>query len=140
LWGTLQGAGIATYQYWKRLKRPLPRIVANVMTFAFVNLTMIVFRSPSVATALRVSGRLVSSSTVLGVSSITRAIPLAALRMVALPIVLGSVAAFAGPTSSEIAESFRPSRWAALGVAALVTVSVMFMLAGAGSEFVYRAF
>jgi D-alanyl-lipoteichoic acid acyltransferase DltB (MBOAT superfamily) len=140
LWGTLQGAGIATYQYWKRLKRPLPRIVANVTTFVFVNLTMIVFRSPSVATALRVAGRLVAISTVLGVGSITRAIPSAALRMIALPILFGSVVAFAGPTSQGIAESFRPSRWAALGVAALVTVSVMFMLAGAGSDFVYRAF
>ncbi len=140
LWGLLQGAGIATYQYWKRVKRPMPDEVANVVTFAFVNLTMIVFRAPSVPTALRVAGRLVAAPGVLGLDAISQAIPSAVLRMIVWPIAFGCLAAFAGPTSTEIAESFRVSRVAALRVAGLVAVSFMFMLAGTGSDFVYRVF
>jgi D-alanyl-lipoteichoic acid acyltransferase DltB (MBOAT superfamily) len=140
LWGVMQGAGIATYQYWKRMKRPLPDFVATAMTFLFVNLTMIVFRAPSVPTALRVASRLVVAPSVLGIADVTHAIPSAVLRMIVWPIVLGCVLAFAGPTSQEVAERVRVSRRAAVGVAGLVTVSFMFLLAGTGSDFVYRIF
>ena len=140
LWGLLQGTGIATYQYWKRLKRPLPDFAATVVTFLFVNLTMIVFRSPSVPTALRVAGRLVVAPSVFGIADVTHAIPSAVLRMIVWPIGLGCVLAFAGPTSQEITERIHVSRGAAVGVAGLVAVSFMFLLAGTGGDFVYRVF
>lgn len=140
LWGTLQGAGIATYQYWKRLKKPMPDVVATIVTFVFVNLTMIVFRSPSVATALALAGRLVHGSEVFGIGAVTAAIPSSAIRLIALPVAFGSLVAFAGPTSSELVEGFRLSRRAAAGVAVAVAVSMVFILAGTGSDFVYRAF
>ncbi|HEY2163851.1 MAG TPA: MBOAT family O-acyltransferase [Gemmatimonadaceae bacterium] len=140
LWGVLQGAGIATYQYWKRVKRPLPDVIATAVTFAFVNVTMIVFRAPSVPTALRVAGRLLDVRTAVGVDAITVAIPSAILRVIVVPIVFGCVVAFVGPTSTEIADTFRPSRRAAVQVAGLVAVSFMFLLAGTGGDFVYRVF
>ena len=140
LWGVLQGAGIATYQYWKRFKRPMPDLAATILTFAFVNLTMIVFRSPSVATALHVAGRLVVAPRALGLDALANAIPSAVMRMIVGPITFGCVVAFVGPTSTEIADSFRPSRIAAVRVAGLVAVSFMFILAGTGSDFVYRVF
>ncbi|HEV8448916.1 MAG TPA: MBOAT family O-acyltransferase [Gemmatimonadaceae bacterium] len=140
LWGTLQGAGIAAYQYWKRLKRPMPDVAATIVTFLFINLTMVVFRSPSVPTALTLAGRLVYAPEVLGVGTVLNAIPSAAIRLIALPIAFGGVVAFAGPTSSELVEGFQLRRRAAAGVAVAVAVSVAFIVAGTGSDFVYRAF
>jgi D-alanyl-lipoteichoic acid acyltransferase DltB (MBOAT superfamily) len=140
LFGIMHGIGLATNQYWKRVRRPLPKPVAWLATFAFINLTLIVFRSPSVESALRVARRLVSSERIFDVSSVVNAIPSAVMPMIVLPIAFGCVAAFAGPTAHEIAATFRPSKRAALGVAAIIVVSFMFMLAGTGSDFVYRAF
>lgn len=140
LFGVMHGLGLATNQYWKRVKRPLPKPIAVVATFVFVNLTLIVFRSGNLGNAVWVASRLLPRERLISVADIMRAIPSAVLPMIVLPILFGSLAAFAGPTSNEIAAGFRPSRIAALGVAAILFVSFLFMMAGTGSDFVYRAF
>ncbi len=140
LFGMLHGLGLATNQYWKRIKRPLPRPIAVVATFVFVNLTLIVFRSPSVATALQVAWRLLPVQRVLGLHDVVAAIPSAVMRIIVLPIIFGCVAAFAGPTSDEIAVKFRPSWLAGLVVVAVIVVSFVYMITGTGSDFVYRVF
>jgi hypothetical protein len=50
------------------------------------------------------------------------------------------VAAFVGPTSTEIAERFQPSFRTAMGVTAVACTAVVFVLSGTGSAFLYRAF
>jgi D-alanyl-lipoteichoic acid acyltransferase DltB (MBOAT superfamily) len=140
LWGLMQGAAIAVYQYWKRLKKPLPDLVAAVVTFVFINLTMIVFRAPSVAAALHVSRLLLPGRHLLGISDVTGSLPSGALQFIILPVSFGSIVAFAGPTSTDIAEKFTPSLRAAVGVGAVVAASFVFVLAGTGSDFLYRAF
>jgi D-alanyl-lipoteichoic acid acyltransferase DltB (MBOAT superfamily) len=141
LWGLLQGSGIATYQYWKRRKRPLPRLLANVVTFAFVNLTMIVFRAPSVGAAFRVARLLLPSQHLMGVSNILGAIAGSPMPTMLPAVAFGTVAAFAGPTSTEIAERLRPSYPAAAGIAVAFAVSFVYIaVAGGGSDFAYRVF
>jgi alginate O-acetyltransferase complex protein AlgI len=140
LFGLLHGVGLATNQYWKRVKRPLPRPIAVVATFVFVNVTLIVFRSPSVATALQVAWRLVPVQRVMGLHDLVTTIPSAVMRIIALPIAFGCIVAFAGPTSDEIAATFRPSRLAGVAIFAMIVVSFMYMITGTGSDFIYRVF
>jgi alginate O-acetyltransferase complex protein AlgI len=140
LWGVFHGLGLAAYQYWKRMRRPLPPLMAAATTFLFVILSMILFRAPNVGVAIEIARRLLPGENIFGIADIRNAIPSAVLPMIALPLVFGSIAAFAGPTSSEIAERFPLTVRAALAIALTVAIAFMFMLAGTQSQFVYRAF
>lgn len=140
LWGLMQGLGIAAYQNWKRAKRPLPVPLDTIVTFAFVNLTMILFRAPNMKTAWTVISRLIPTSTSFGVADVLHRIPSDILLVSILPMLFGVVAAFTGPTAYGIASTFRPSRRAALAVVAVFGVSFLFMMAGTNTDFVYRAF
>ncbi|HTR77990.1 MAG TPA: MBOAT family O-acyltransferase [Gemmatimonadaceae bacterium] len=134
------GIALATYQYWKRLKRPLPRPLAAVVTFAFVNAAFILFRAPDVATALRLMRRLVPIGGGAGATVFTGSFANADGAVVALAMLAGAVVALVGPTSDEAAERFRPSRGAAAAVAVMTCVSFVFMSVGTASPFLYRAF
>jgi len=140
LFYAMHGFALAAYQYWKRSKRKLPRPLAMVLTFAFVNLCFVVFRAPDVMTALHVARGLLPSANLLGFSNLADALTGTDSALVVLPIIIGSIAAFAGPTSDEFAAGFRPSRRFALGTSALVLAAFVFMIAGSGSGFIYRAF
>jgi len=139
-WGFMQGVGIAAYQNWKRAKRPLPRPFDTMVTFAFVNLTMILFRAPSMATAWIVISRLFPTARPLAIGDVLQRLPAETMHVMIVPVLFGIVAAFAGPTAYEIASTFRPSRRAALAVVAVCGVSFLFMMSGTNTDFVYRAF
>jgi hypothetical protein len=62
------------------------------------------------------------------------------MPMIVWPILFGCVTAFAGPTSTDVANKFRLSHRAGFSVAAVVAVSILFVLSGTKSDFVYRAF
>jgi D-alanyl-lipoteichoic acid acyltransferase DltB (MBOAT superfamily) len=140
LYGTLHGIALATNQYWRRRKTPLPTLLAIALTFVFVNVSLILFRAPSLGAAAAFARRLLPVERLFDLSQIVTAIPSASAFMIAIPLVAGSIAAFAGPTSFEIAAKVQPSYRVAAGIAVLVGISFMFMLAGGGSDFVYRAF
>ena len=122
------------------MRHPLPPLIAAATTFLFVILSMILFRAPNVGVAMEIARRLLPGENILGIADIRNAIPSAVLPMIALPLAFGSIAAFAGPTSSEIAERFPLTVRAALAIALTVAIAFMFMLAGTQSQFVYRAF
>jgi D-alanyl-lipoteichoic acid acyltransferase DltB (MBOAT superfamily) len=140
LYGTLHGAALATNQYWRRRKTPLPPLLAIALTFTFVNVSLILFKSPSLAAAASFWRRLLPVERVFDVSVVMHAIPSAYYPMIALPIIGGCIGAFAGPTTFDVAAKAQPSFRAAAGIAVIVGISFMFMIAGAGSDFVYRAF
>jgi alginate O-acetyltransferase complex protein AlgI len=140
LYGTMHGVALASNQYWKRRKTPFPPLLAIITTFTFVNVSLIIFRSPNLHTAAGMARRLLPADRIFSVAEIARAIPAAVVPMIALPIAIGSILAFAGPTSNDVASTFRPSYRAALAIVVLVVVSFIFMVAGARSDFVYRAF
>jgi hypothetical protein len=53
---------------------------------------------------------------------------------------VGVVAAFAGKSSDELADAFRPSHRTALGTAALILVSAFYMNSTLLKQFVYFNF
>jgi alginate O-acetyltransferase complex protein AlgI len=140
LFYTMHGAGLAGYQYWKRMKRPLPRPMALLTTFLFVNLAFVTVHAPDVKAALRVVWHLLPRTDLVGVAPLQAAIAISDLRMLALPVILGSVMAFVGPTSDELAERFRPSHRSAAAIIGMLLVAYMFMDAGTATPFRYRQF
>src|SRR5262249_30454555 len=115
VFGAMHGAALSVNQSWKRKKMPkLPGPLSLALTFCFVNLAFIVFRAPDLKTAAHLAALLVPGHHLLGTTAIQGARSLG-LAVVAPPLVAGTALAFAGPTSDELADAFRPSHRAALG-------------------------
>ena len=59
LWGALHGLGLVVHRIWQQLHLPLPKPIAWLLTFAFVNLTWVFFRAKTGEGALRILGGMV---------------------------------------------------------------------------------
>ena len=51
IWGTLHGVALVVLHFWRKLGRPLPRVVAIAITFLFVSAAWVVFRASSLGDA-----------------------------------------------------------------------------------------
>jgi alginate O-acetyltransferase complex protein AlgI len=54
IWGVLHGAGLVVNHYWRRKKIAMPRFLAWLITFLFINFTFVVFRSKNITEAVKV--------------------------------------------------------------------------------------
>ncbi len=141
LWGLLHGVGLTTLRTFQTLRQKLQgkhpttrwgRYIAIFVTFHFVCLTWIFFRSPDVATALAILGRLASMTfTVANIS----------LPMIA--IMLAGVAIHAIPPRwfDKTVEVFGRAPFILQGAGLASAVLLIELLAGRGStSFVYSNF
>jgi alginate O-acetyltransferase complex protein AlgI len=136
VFGLLHGAALAINQIWRRRKLKMTAWLAWALTFAFVNIALCFFRSPSIPIALDLLKAMVPQRDLFGVDAIRGIFSWAdAARMA-----IGVVVAFAFQTSSEMAASFRPTRMAAGVTAALLVLSWFFMGSSPAKQFIYRGF
>ena len=54
IWGTLHGLALVIYQIWSKAGFRLPKVVAWLITFLFINVTWVFFRAKSMTDAKRV--------------------------------------------------------------------------------------
>ena len=54
IWGAMHGLGLVVNHYWKKKKFPMPSFLGWLITFNFVNLSFVFFRSKSLEGALHV--------------------------------------------------------------------------------------
>lgn len=54
LWGALHGGAIVLHRYWQTFKIGMPRWLAMLITFNFINVTWVFFRADSLHDAMRV--------------------------------------------------------------------------------------
>jgi D-alanyl-lipoteichoic acid acyltransferase DltB (MBOAT superfamily) len=141
IFGLLHGVALVVNQYWKKSKRKLPVGVGWALTFCFVNLTFIFFRSPNLATAVRAAARLLPRHgvVVLGTTVLAQARTIGITTLVP-PLLIGAGAAFLGRSSDELARDFRPSYETSFGTAALLLASFLFMNSNIVKQFVYFNF
>ena len=140
LFGVLHGFALAGYQYWKRRKSPLPRLLSIVLTFLFVNLTFTLVMAPNLATALQVIYRQWPATNLLQVSVLSGSILSSEVRLLALPILFGSISAFIGPDAERLSKHAKPSVWSDAVIISLVVIAYVFMRASGPVEFIYRQF
>jgi alginate O-acetyltransferase complex protein AlgI len=65
IWGAMHGGAIAIHRFWKGFNRPLPTALAWIITFAFVNVTWVLFRAKTMDDATRVLGGMVDFRSIL---------------------------------------------------------------------------
>jgi hypothetical protein len=54
LWGACHGAALVVNHLWKRRRLPMPRALGWLLTFGFVNFSLVIFRGKSMADGLKV--------------------------------------------------------------------------------------
>jgi alginate O-acetyltransferase complex protein AlgI len=127
VWGLLHGVGLGVGVLWRRYLRPVPAALGWLCLMAFLLVTWVLFRSPSLAAAGHIFGAMASG---VGLARPD------ALRT----ILLAALFALIGPTSQDIAGRLRPAAWL-VPAAALATVLLLFKLGdGPAYEFIYFRF
>jgi alginate O-acetyltransferase complex protein AlgI len=64
MWGALHGCAVAIHRLWKGFGRPLPPVLAWLVTFCFVNVAWVFFRAKTLDDAIRVLRGMVDFRTV----------------------------------------------------------------------------
>lgn len=109
VWGLMHGLALVASRYWQRSGIVLPKILAWLITFNFVNLAWVFFRARSLDDALKVAGGMVDIASFReGIGSYSWWLgtqPITWIIAGAFVIVLGF------NNSNQILKSFRPNGW-----------------------------
>ena len=130
LWGFLHGAALAINVVWRRFLPPLPTVIAWFVTFTFVALTWVAFRSPSFAAAMKVIDGLAFGSAHFGPYYGRRTIAVAAACAILLP---SSFVIY-----QKLSASPRPAL--AIGLGVVATYILVAIGSDASYEFIYFRF
>lgn len=139
VFGVLHGAGLAANQIWKKRKKKMPDWLGLPVTFLFVNLTFVFFRSPDIPAALSMLAAMLPHANLLGIATLKTVLPITP-ALIARPAVVGVVLAFVFKTSTDLAKQFQRTPLTAGLSAALMLLSLFFMNSTAAKQFVYFAF
>ncbi|HEX3695960.1 MAG TPA: MBOAT family O-acyltransferase [Polyangia bacterium] len=143
VFGLLHGIALVVNQVRKKAKSKrlpkLPPLIATAVTFAFVNLTFIFFRSPDLTTAAHFAAQLLPRPGGLGVELLREVRKVGVTTLLPL-LAFGLYAAFAGKTSDELAGALKRSTLASASAAALLLASFLYLNSNIAKQFVYFAF
>jgi len=139
LFGAFHGIALAGNQVWKKRKMKMPDWLGWLLTFVFVDMSLVFFRSPNVPSAVHLITSMMPHHNLLGSAALQGVLPIASLFKVR-PITIGIVLAFFFKTSQQMAEKFRPTHVTAFATAALLVSCLFFMNSTAAKEFIYFAF
>jgi D-alanyl-lipoteichoic acid acyltransferase DltB (MBOAT superfamily) len=134
IWGTLHGVALGVNQIWSRYKIKLPKVVAWLLTFVFLQVGFAFFRAPNVPSALTTVAAMFGWG-VRGSFLHFQLIP----RDLFL-IVLGMLLSCLGKNSDELTKEFSPSWRTALAAAALGLLSLFYLNSTLSKTFIYRDF
>ncbi|MDP9055504.1 MAG: MBOAT family protein [Acidobacteriota bacterium] len=122
LWGALHGSALAAQVLWKRFGFRLPAPIGWILTFAFVDLSWVVFRAPDIATLRRVFSAMFS-----GLPAISFGPTLAETDPGKLALLAAILLAALPAYSFTMARRMKPRLWsAALGALLLTTIALRF--------------
>ena len=132
LFGAFHGAGLVINHLWRRLKITLPYALGWLLTFAFVNMSFVIFRSGSVEQAWQV----ISALLAFGPTGLAPQLAADWRLPLALVLLLGLCLGTKG--SHSLADRFRPDWRYGLGQLLLLLIPLFMM--NRVIEFVYFQF
>jgi D-alanyl-lipoteichoic acid acyltransferase DltB (MBOAT superfamily) len=140
LFGLLHGVGLSINQIWKKKKlAKVPDWLGWMMTLCLFNVSLVFFRSPSVAAALSMLSRMALRAPLAGFATLGVKLPLTAV-LPFRPVVIGTVLAFCFAGSAEIEKRFQPCWINAATTTALLLLSFFYMNSAAAKVFIYFGF
>ena len=139
IFGTLHGCALAANQIWRRRKMKMADWLGWLLTFVFVSISFVFFRSANVPAATHMLNAMLPHVNPLGTAALKGVLPITPY-LVLRPITIGIVLAFFFKTSQQLAERFRPTPATAFATATLILLCMFFMNSTVAKEFVYFAF
>ena len=141
IFGVLHGIALALNSLWKK-KSPikLPGWFSWLMTFCFVDIAFIFFRSPTLAVAMQMIHDLFRFHQVLGVANLTAMRANFSWPIFGPPIALGIAVAFFGRSSEQMAQEFAPTWKTSLLSGAALAIAAVFMNSQISATFIYFKF
>jgi D-alanyl-lipoteichoic acid acyltransferase DltB (MBOAT superfamily) len=139
IFGLMHGSALALNQVWKKRRLRMPGWLGWLLTFVFVNVTFVFFRSPTVAAALHLIWSMLPRANLFGTMGLHGVLPLTPLTVVR-PVAIGAVLAFAFKSAPELVKAFRPSLATAGAAAGLIGLALFFINSSPAKQFVYFAF
>ncbi len=139
IFGTLHGCALAINQVWRRRKKKMPAWLGWLVTFVFVNISFVFFRSANVSSALRMLNAMLPHAHLVGVAALKSVLPITP-SLLLRPVAIGMVLAFFFKTAQQFAERFRQTHVTAFATATLILLCMFFMNSTPAKEFVYFAF
>lgn len=131
LWGLMHGVGQAVHKLWMKVGKPLPKWLAWMITFGFINVTWVFFRAESWGQAVRIlKGMFGLQGLTDGGLSIL--VPPILLILIFVPIVLFT------SNSSQRADGYQPNWRVPAVMAVMFVVSLLYL--NRITEFLYFNF
>jgi alginate O-acetyltransferase complex protein AlgI len=148
-WGFLHGIGVIIFRLWQRLNIPMPKVLAWIITFNFINIAWIFFRAKSWGSALNVLKGMLGLSGIMLPLRFSEKFQL--LREYGIdfgPWLMGKQSIFMIlvflfftaflKNSNEIIESFRTTKVYVVAISFIIVLSVLHL--SGHSEFLYFKF
>ncbi|MGA2250879.1 MBOAT family O-acyltransferase [Terracidiphilus sp.] len=142
VWGFLHGLYLGINQYWRRKKMPkIPGLLSWAITFAAMTIAEVFFGASSVKQGAMQVASMFNPHHALMHDNISRmGVEGVSFKIFGVPLLIGAIAAFVGPSSEQLAREFRPTIWNCAYGAALLLVGFLFVNSNIPSPFIYFRF
>ena len=107
IFGTLHGCALAINQVWRRRKMKLPAWLGWLLTFVFVDISFVFFRSSNVPSALHMLNSMLPHADLFGTAALAGVIPMN-VHLLLKPVAVGVVLAFFFKTSQQQCREIPP--------------------------------
>ena len=140
IFGALHGIGLVVNHCWKKAKGKLPDILAWVLTFAYINFTLIFFRAPTFTDAMMVVRSIFGMNSITSTATFQLTISSSDMKELVFPGLLGVAVIFLTKNSNQIVKEFQPSRWNLTWATLAAVVSLIYLNSNMAREFIYFDF
>lgn len=141
IWGVMHGVALAVNQVWKRRKLwKMPRWLGWLLTFAWVNATLVVFRAPNLTAASDMLKAMLPTGNLLDMATLVTAKPQSvSLSLTAVAIGIAIVFLTKTPSWAR-AQALRLNFVNVVLTSSLLLLSFLYLNSTAAKTFVYFAF
>jgi len=141
LFGMMHGVGLVVNQYWKKKKAPkLPAFVSWAFTFMLVVAAFAMFRATGAQAGIRMISAMYNPLHAVSHSHLSAMLDTVSLSVFGVPMLVGIVCAFYGPSSDQMERAFKPTVLRSAAASLLTVVSWLFMSSNVAQDFVYFKF
>jgi alginate O-acetyltransferase complex protein AlgI len=140
VFGVMHGVALAVNQIWRRRKLQMPRWTGWLLTFLWVNAAFVVFRAPSVTSALHMLEAMLPSRNLLNMTTLMAANPLSAtLSLTACALGIAIVFLTRTPSWAR-AQALTLNSASIVLTSGLLLLSFLYLNSTSAKTFVYFAF
>lgn len=139
LWGAMHGLAYVIYRIWQRWDVKLPKLIAGFITFNFINISWVFFRSESVKDAMNMLKAMIGFTTFTG-GILFENISGKQKDFGWIIFVISLIVIFFMKNTNSLTERFQPTHWRLAYQVAIILLGLLFLNSIMPKEFIYFDF